>query len=129
MNGTCEVCHRDDICLCALPDDPTAAAVEILDVARDLARGAHDPGVVFAYDGPYANSNLRPAGIEKPAPYLNGAAPNGAYIFWLDLPQQRPSWISTGGWVRETFDPEQILTHAIVRLQGQDGVEPDIDWR
>jgi len=34
MNMCCERCRREDICLCDLPDDPTAAAVEILDAAR-----------------------------------------------------------------------------------------------
>jgi hypothetical protein len=48
MNAYCERCQRDDFCLCNLPDDPTAAAVEILDAARYQITLGDDDGADLA---------------------------------------------------------------------------------
>lgn len=34
MNMYCDGCGRDDFCLCLLPENPTMAAIQILDAAR-----------------------------------------------------------------------------------------------
>jgi len=40
MNGFCEHCGHDDICVCVGPnDDPTRAAVDILEAARAQVEG------------------------------------------------------------------------------------------
>ena len=57
----------------------------------------------FVFDGPYRSARLRPCSIERAAPYLRGNAPDGAYVYWRDLPVDADSSVSRGGWVSAVY--------------------------
>lgn len=125
MNMYCETCHRDDICLCDLPGDPTEAAVEILDAARAVIHAeirGRELEPAYAYDGPFMSANLRPCWIQSKA--ATRYAPDGVYVQWADLPKDSDSSASRGGWHPTVLRPVDILTRAIVRIAGGDGPIP-----